>query len=62
MTDDVQEDTVIVFSDGAIGDELGNDWGVAVDLVLKERVEVLVIGMVRHDNQEDELGVLDGAV
>ena len=59
LTNDIEEDTVIVLHDGAIGDELRDDGTVAVDLVLEERVKVLVVRMVWHDHQEDEVRVLD---
>ena len=59
LTDDVQEDPVVVLSDGAVSDELADDGRVAVDLVFQEGVEVLVVGVVGHDNQEDELSVLN---
>jgi len=55
LTDDVQEDAIIVLLNGAIGNKLRDNWRVAVDLILQERVEVLVIRLVGHDNQEDEL-------
>lgn len=61
LADDVEEDTVIFATNSAIGDELRDDGAVAVDLVLQERVEVLVIRMIWHYNQEDKLGVLDSA-
>jgi len=61
LADDVQEDSVIVLSDSAVGNELANHGGIAVDLVLKEGVEVLVVGVVRHNHQEDELSMLDCA-
>ena len=62
LANDVQEDPVIVLLDGAVGHELGNDGTVTVDLVLQEAVEVLVVGVVGHDHQEDEVGVFDGAI
>jgi hypothetical protein len=61
LADNVEEDTVIFTTNSAIGYELGDDGAVAVDLVLQERVEVLVIRVIWHDNQEDKLGVLDCA-
>ena len=54
LSDDIQEDTVIILLDGAVGDKLGDDRTVTIDLVLQERVEVLVVGVVWHDNEEDE--------
>ena len=48
--------------DGAVGNELGDDWTVTVDLVLQEGVEVLVICVVWHDHQEQELRMFDGAI
>lgn len=62
LADDIEEDTVIVFLNGAIGDELRDDGTVAVDLVLEVRVKVLVVRVVGHDYQEDEVGVLDQTV
>ena len=55
LADDVQEDAVVVLLDGAVSHELGNNWRVAIDFVFQERVEVLVVRLVRHDNQENEL-------
>lgn len=43
--------------DSSVGNKLGNNWTVAVYLVLEEGVEVLMVSMVWHDNQEDKLGV-----
>ena len=60
--DDIEEDAVIVLDNGAIGDELRDHGTVTVDLVLEERVEVLVVRVVRHDHQEDEVRVLDVTV
>jgi len=59
LADDVEEDSVIILGNRAVGDELRDDWTVTVDLVLEEGVEVLVVRVVRHDNQEDEVRVLD---
>lgn len=50
LTDDVEEDTVIVALDGAVGDELRDDRAVAVDFVFQERIEVLVVRVVGHDD------------
>ena len=55
LSDDIQEDTVIVLLDGSVGDELRDDRTVTVDLVLQEGVEVLVVGVVWHDNEEYEI-------
>jgi len=57
LTDYVHKDAVIVLGDGAVGHELGNDGCLAVDLVFQERIEVLVVRVVRHDHQEDEAGL-----
>lgn len=62
LADNVEEYAVVVFSDCAVGYELGYDGRVAVDLVLDEGVEVLVVGMVGHNHQKDELRVLDLAL
>lgn len=56
LADDVHEDTVIVLGDGSVGNELRDDRGLTVDFILQERIEVLVVGVVRHDHQEDETG------
>jgi hypothetical protein len=55
LSDDIQEDTVIILRDGTVGDKLGDDWTVTIDLVLQEGVEVLVVGVVWHDNEEYEI-------
>jgi hypothetical protein len=55
LPDDVQEDTVVVLDDGAVGHELGDDGTVAVDLVFEEGVEILVVGVVWHDHEEYEV-------
>lgn len=62
MTNDIQENPVVVLGNGAVSNELRNDRGVTVDLVFDERVEILVVGVIRHDHQEDELGVLHRTV
>lgn len=36
LADNVEENTVIVFGDRSIGNELGNNWRIAVDLVFNE--------------------------
>ena len=62
LTDDVEEDTVVVLRDGAVGHELRDHRAVTVDLILQETVEVLVVRVVRHDDEEDEIGVFDSAI
>lgn len=62
LTNDIQEDAIIVLLDGAVGNKLRDNWRVAVDLILQERVEVLVVRLVGHDHQEDELRMSDLAV
>jgi len=62
LSNDIEEDTVVVLSNSAIGHKLRDNRRITVDLVFDERVEVLVIRMVRHNHQEDELGVADGTV
>ena len=62
LTNDVEEDTVVVFCDGAVGNELRDDGTVTVDLVLEEGVEVLMVGVVGHDDKEDEIGVFHCSV
>lgn len=53
LTDDVEEDSVVVSSNGLAGHELGDDWVVAVDLVLNSSVELLLTEGVRDDHQEE---------
>ena len=55
LSDDIQEDTVIILLDGAVGDKLRDYWTVTVDLVLQEGIEVLVVSVVWHDNEEYEI-------
>ena len=62
LTNDIEEDTVIIFGDSPVGDELGDDGTVTVNLVLQEGVEVLVVAVIRHNNQENEVRVLDSAI
>jgi len=59
LANDVEEDAIVVLGDGAVGHELRDDGRVTIDLVLDERVEVLVVRVVGHDHEEDELRVLD---
>jgi len=59
LTDDVKENAVVVLLNSTVSDKLGNDRRVAVNFVLQERVEVLMIRLIGHDDQEDELRVLD---
>ena len=35
LTNDVEEDAVVVLDDGAVGNKLRDDWAVTVDLVLE---------------------------
>lgn len=62
LSDDIQEDTIIVLGNSAVGDKLGNDGTVTVDLVLQERIEVLMVRVVGHDDKEDEVRVLNGTI
>ena len=62
LTDDVQEDTVIILGNSAVSHELRDDGTVTVDLVLEEGVEVLMVGVVGHNDKEDEIGVFNGAI
>lgn len=62
LADDVKENPVIVLGDGAVGNELRDNRAIAVDLVLKEGVEVLVVRVVGHYDQEYEVRVLDCTV
>ena len=59
LADDVEEDSVVILGNCAVRNELRDDGAVAVDLVLEERIEVLVVRVVRHDHEEDEVRVLD---
>ena len=62
LADDVEENPVIVLGDGAVGNELRDNRAIAVDLVLEEGVEVLVVRVVGHYDQEYEVRVLDCTV
>ena len=62
LSDDVQEDSIVVLEDCSVGDELGDNRTVAVDFIFQERIEVLMVGVVRHDHQEEELRVFDGSI
>lgn len=55
LSDDIQEDTVIILLDCAVGNKLGDNRTVTVDLVLEEGVEVLVVSVIWHDNEEYEI-------
>lgn len=57
LTNNIHEDAVIVLRDRAIRHELRDDGGLAVDLVLQERVEVLMVRVIWHDDKEDEAGL-----
>jgi hypothetical protein len=59
LTNNVKENTVIVLLNGAVSDELRNDWRITINFVFQKRVEVLVVRLVRHNHKEDELRVLD---
>jgi len=62
LTNDVEENAIIVLGNSAVCHKLRNHWTVTVNLVLQERVEVLMVGMVWHDDKENKVGVLDSAV
>ena len=62
LPDDVQENTVVVPLNRPVRHELGNHRAVAVDFVFQKGVEVLVVRMVGHNDQKDELGVFYGPV
>lgn len=55
LADDIQEDTVVVLGDSAVCDKLRNNGTVAVNLILEEGIEVLVIAVIWHDDQEYEI-------
>lgn len=54
LTDNVHEDTIVVFGDGSVGYKLGDDRGFTVYFILEEGIKILMVGMIRHDDQEDE--------
>lgn len=60
LTDDIHENTVIVLGDGSVGHKLRNDGGLTVDFILEERVEILMVRVVGHNDQEDETGFSTG--
>lgn len=55
LTDDVEEDAVIVLHNGAVGNKLRDYRAVAVDLVLDYSVEFLVITLIWHNYHENKL-------
>lgn len=59
LSDDIQENTIIVSLDCSVSYKLRNDRAVTVDLIFQKRVKVLMVSMVRHDDQKDELGVFN---
>ena len=62
MSDNVQEDSIVVLEDCSVGDELGDHRTITVDFIFQEGIEVLVVGVVWHDDQEEELRVFDGSI
>eukprot|EP00351_Strombidinopsis_sp_SopsisLIS2011_P003794 CAMPEP_0116873660 /NCGR_PEP_ID=MMETSP0463-20121206/4889_1 /TAXON_ID=181622 /ORGANISM="Strombidinopsis sp, Strain SopsisLIS2011" /LENGTH=178 /DNA_ID=CAMNT_0004516061 /DNA_START=508 /DNA_END=1041 /DNA_ORIENTATION=+ len=46
LTDNVEEDAVIVLHNGAVGNKLRDYWAVTVDLVLDYSIEFLVITLI----------------
>jgi len=55
LTNDVEEDAIVVLDDGTVGNKLRDDGAVTVDLVLDYPVEFLVIALIRHNNHENKL-------
>lgn len=55
LANDVEEDTVVILDDGTVGNKLGDDGTVTVDLVLDYPVEFLMIALVRHNDHENKL-------
>jgi len=55
LTNNIHENSIVVLGDRAVGYKLGDDRCLTIDLVLEERVEVLVVRVVRHNDQEDKL-------
>mmetsp|Transcript_24537 Transcript_24537/g.17253 ORF Transcript_24537/g.17253 Transcript_24537/m.17253 type:complete len:245 (-) Transcript_24537:1711-2445(-) len=55
LTDNVEEDAVIVLHNGAVGNKLRDYWAVTVDLVLDYSIEFLVITLIWHNNHENKL-------
>ena len=56
---DVQEDTVVVLGNRSVSNELWNDRTVTINFILDKWVEILMVWVVGHYNQKDELGVLN---
>lgn len=59
LTNNIKENTVIVLLNCAVSHKLRNNWRITINFVLQERVEVLVVRLVGHNNKEDELRMLD---
>ena len=62
LANDVEEDTVVVLRNCPDGHKLRDHRRITIDLVLQEGVEVLVVRVVGHDDQEDEIGVFNCAI
>jgi hypothetical protein len=62
LSNDIQENSVVILSDCAVCNKLGDYRGVAIDLVLDVRIKVLVVRVIGHYYKEYELRVLDQAV
>lgn len=56
LTNYIHENAIVVLCDRAVSYKLRDDRGLTIDLVLEERVEVLVVRVVGHDDQEDKAG------
>ena len=59
LTNNIEENTVIVLRNCAVSHELRNNWRITINFVLQKRVKVLVVRLVGHNHKEDELRVLD---
>jgi len=57
LSDDVHENTIVVFSNGTVSHKLRDHRSLTVDFILKERIEVLMVRVIRHDYQEDKSGL-----
>jgi len=56
LTNYVHKNAIVILGDRAVSYKLRDDRGLTVDLVLEERIEVLVVRVVGHDDQEDKAG------
>jgi len=61
LTNDVKKNAIVVLGDGSVSNKLTDNRWITIDLILQERIEILVIGVVWHDDKEDKLGMLDSS-